>query len=121
MKLVRAILMGVLLWILIFVEWSIMIFAPVLKDLGKAQWLVHYIVLIPIAILCSWLYYKSKDKLNGFTLGAIFLIVGNILDLIITAPLFTGYVAYYSNTLLWLAFLELLVITGVYWIIAVKK
>jgi len=89
MKLLRAISVGALLWAFIFVEWSIIIFAPVLKDLGDWQYLIHYIVLIPIVIFGASYYYKSNNKVNGFLLGIVMLIVGLILDAIITVPFFT--------------------------------
>ncbi len=116
MRAKRAIIIGVLAWMLIFIEWSIIMFAPVLKDIGRWQWLIHYIILLVIAIYCASLYYKRKDKLNGFVLGMVFLLVGTILDLIITVPLFIdgGYIAYYSNYLLWIGFAEFVIITWIY-------
>jgi hypothetical protein len=116
MNLKKAILAGVLIWILIFVEWSLIIFTPILKDLGFGQWIVHYVVLIPIVLIGAKLYYKNNPKINGYVLGLVFLAVGIILDLIITVPLFMqgGYVEYYSNNYLWLGFLEMILITGLY-------
>jgi len=115
MRFGRAIVVGALAWILIFVEWSVIMFAPVLKDLGNMQWAVHYVVLILIAIFCAWLYYRSGDKANGFVLGMIMLIIGVILDAAITVPLFIkSYSGYFGNPLLWGGFLELVVLVGLY-------
>ena len=49
-------------------------------------------------------------------LGIIFVVVGTILDLIITAPFFTGYGPYYSNILLWFGFLEVIIVS---WIVQI--
>lgn len=57
MKILRAVSVGALLWAIIFVEWSVMIFAPVIKDLEKLQYAIHYVLLIPIVLLGAHLYY----------------------------------------------------------------
>ena len=125
MKLLRAILIGALLWVLIFVEWSILIFAPVLKDLGNWQFLIHYIVLIPIVIFGASYYYKSKDKVNGFLLGTVMLVTGLVLDAIITVPLFVGpqgvtYSEFFFSLLMLIGYAEFLLISGFYWMKKVK-
>jgi len=125
MKLLRAILIGALLWVLIFVEWSIIIFAPVLKDLGNWQYLIHYLVLIPIVYFGVKYYYKNMDRANGFVLGLVMLAAGLILDAAITVPLFTipqgtGYVAFFTAPLMLIGYAEFVVISGVYWIKKIK-
>ncbi|MBC8501233.1 MAG: DUF5367 family protein [Nanoarchaeota archaeon] len=125
MKVLRAILIGALLWALIFVEWSIIMFAPVLKDLGNWQYLIHYIVLIPIVLFGASYYYKSKDKVNGFLLGLVMLLTGIILDAIITVPFFTspqgvGYIKFFFSISMLVGFVEFIAISGIYWIKKIK-
>jgi hypothetical protein len=117
MKTLKAISLGVLLWILIFIEISITMLGLKLSD--TTVWIIHYTLLIPFAILCAGIYYKSKDKINGFALGLVFLIVGIILDMIVTVPLFIipqggGYGTYFSNMFMLSGFLELIVLVGIY-------
>ncbi len=112
MKLLRAALLGVLIWVLIFVEISI--FKVGLELSETLQNVIHYILLVPITFFAAWFYYKSKDDINGFLLGIIFLVVGTILDLVITAPLFTSYSELYLDPYLWVGFVELVVLTGTY-------
>lgn len=117
MKTLRALSIGALVWVLIFIEISITMIG--LKFSETTVWVAHYFVLIPIAILCSWLYYKSKDSINGFVLGIVFLIVGIVLDMIVTVPLFIipqggGYGTYFSNIFMLSGFLELIVLVGIY-------
>lgn len=87
-----------------------------LKFSDVVIWIVHYILLVPIVVFCAWLYYKSGDKVNGFLLGLIMLIVGIILDVIITVPLFNNmnYASYFSNLYMLAGFLESVVIVGIY-------
>lgn len=117
MKTLRVILVGVLLWILIFVEISITMVGLKLSD--SAVWIIHYLFLIPIGILCARIYYKSHDKLNGFLLGFILLVVGTILDAVITVPIFIipqggSYAAFFSDWTMLIGGLELIVVTGLY-------
>ena len=109
--------MGVLLWVFIFIEISITMIG--LKLPNTTVWTIHYILLIPFSILCAKFYYKSKDNVNGFVLGIVILIVGIILDMITTVPLFIipqggNYGTYFSNMFMIAGFIELVVIVGIY-------
>lgn len=76
---------------------------------------IHYVLLIPIVWLCAWLYYKSKEKFNGFVLGIIFVLIGTVLDLLITVPMFVkDFGVYYSSLYLWIGFAETIIIVGLY-------
>ena len=113
-------LWGFLLWIFIFVEWSILIFLPWVKDHKFVQWIIHFIVLIFLVIICVSQYFKKVKATTkeGFLVGVYFLIIGNVLDLIITVPLFIkSYGLFYSSWPLWLGFLELIVVSTLvgYW------
>lgn len=75
--------------------------------------------MIPIALLCAWLYYKSQDKINGFLLGLYLVIVGIILDCIITVPLFIipqggNYLLYFSEFYLIAGLVEGILLVGIY-------
>lgn len=114
MKALRAILLGILLWVLIFVEISIV--QKGLKITSLTGQIIHYIFLIPFVVLCVAIYYQSRDKFNGFFLGIFLLLIGNIFDLVLTIPLFIegGYAAFYSDIYLWIGFAEVVIVTGVY-------
>ncbi len=117
MKALRAILVAILVWILIFVEISV--FKIGLGITGITQYIIHYFFLIIFSVLGAAIYYKSKDKMNGFVLGIFLLLVGNILDLLITIPMFTvkqfetlkeAYAGFYSDIYLWVGFLIVVVV-----------
>ena len=117
MKTLRAILLGVLLWVLIFVEISITMVG--LKFPDMTVWVIHYLFLIPFGILCARLYYKSRDKINGFLLGIVLLVVGAILDLIITVPFFIipqggSYATFFLSSSMWISFVEVIAVVGIY-------
>lgn len=106
--------LGILLWVVIFIEISLTKIAFGLSDL--AVWTTHYILLIPFAVFIASRYYKCKDRVNGFVLGLVVVIVGIVLDAIITVPFFMNghYSIYFSQPTLLVGFFEAIVIFGVY-------
>jgi hypothetical protein len=117
MKYLRAIGIGVLFWLIIFIEISITMIG--LKFSNTLVYIIHYIVMIPLGIFIAWLYYKSKDKINGFLLGLFIVITGIVLDLMITVPLFIipsggTYISYFSEIFLIIGFIEAVIIIGIY-------
>jgi hypothetical protein len=126
MNALRALLVGALLWAVIFIEWSILLFAPVVKDMGDRQNFVHYVLLIPIVLFGAWLFYKNGNKTNGFLAGVLMLIAGIVLDALITVPLFAGpqngvtHVEFFTSGWMLIGFVELILISGLYWMKKVK-
>ena len=122
MKPLRAIGVGTLIWALIFVIWSVMVFTPTLKDLVTLQWSIHYILLALIVWFGSSLYYTKNDKTSGWKVGLIFLGTGIFLDAIISVPLFikVPLQEYFLQPQLLLGFAELLAVTQIYWVKKVK-
>jgi hypothetical protein len=116
MRVGLAFLTGILLWILIFVEISVS--DGVLGLSYEIVYVVHYFALILFVMLCSFIYFRKSrgDAGEGLLLGVIYLITGIILDSIITVPFFTeqSYIAYFSNPLLLIGFLELLILTVIF-------
>ncbi len=111
--------LGVFLWILIFVEVSIVMFIPGLPEL--VQRIVHFIALaLFVGFLVNTYFKKVKPDLReGFLLGIFLLLVGTLLDIIITIPLFVkDYTGFYSSWWLWAGYLELLVVSSLvgYWL-----
>lgn len=93
MKLIRAILSGVLLWILIFFEVSILMFGFGLDQTTMNYYVAHYILEILLVVLVSLIYFRRAraGALRGLFLGIIFIIVGIILDAVLTIPLFMDF------------------------------
>lgn len=117
MNLKRAILFGALLWVLIFVWWSILMFVPGLTE--TIQYIIHFVLLIIAASYIASRYYKKKDKVNGFLLGLVFLVTGIILDAVITVPLFTipqgtGYLDFFFNPLMLVGYVISVLTVGIY-------
>ena len=85
----KAAMLGVEVWLLIFFEVSFLMFGAKLSPPSVAYYTIHFILLTFFLVLAS-LYYFNKTKstkINGFYLGIVLMIVGVILDSIITVPL----------------------------------
>ena len=112
----RALGFGALLWVFVFILWSIIAFLPWLKDIMWLQYVIWYVVEIPLVLLLAKWYFK-QDKPNlkkGVVLGVIGLIVAAVLDLVITVPLFIGsYSQFYGQWMLWVGFVLVLVLTAI--------
>jgi hypothetical protein len=115
MGIFKGILIGIVLWLLIFVEVSVLMFAFNLSS--DLYYIIHFILLSLFVILgCLWYFRKSKGGfLRGLLVGIIFVITGIILDAIITAPFFAseGYVLLIRTDILlgelWIIILSALV------------
>ena len=90
MKFWRAVLTGVLIWVLVFFEVSILMFGFKLNPPNSLYYIIHFVFLAIFILLASLIYFrKAKAGFGqGLWLGIIFIIVGIALDSIITIPLF---------------------------------
>lgn len=117
MNVKRGILFGLLLWIFIFIVISILIFLPWVKDSTVRINIIWYILEIPIVLLLTKWYFKQRrpNFKEGFLLGVLALVVGTILDLVITVPLFMkgDYAQFYGDWMLYIGYVELLILTTV--------
>lgn len=114
---ISATLWAAILWSLIFVEISIVMFTPSLFGLYFQQKLIHLSLLPFMTLICVYMFFRSiKEKSSmvyGFYIGLYFLAVGTILDLLITIPLFLipqglGLADFYNQWNIWLGFVEVL-------------
>lgn len=120
MKLLKAILLGIFLWILIFIWWSIIMEVPALSGRLLLQWLIHFALLVPACVLVARVYYMSDDKMSGFFLGIIFIVVAIVLDLLVTIHIVPGgFGRFFSNPFLWIGFIELLFVVWITEVVSV--
>jgi hypothetical protein len=109
----RATLLGILLWVLIFAEMSALMFSG-LDNL--AQQIIHFGLLAIFAVVCSYIYFNENEDSwkEGFLLGAWMILTGTILDLLITIPFFVkSYPAYYLQWQIWAGFIEVIILSTI--------
>ncbi|NCO05315.1 MAG: hypothetical protein GW939_04195 [Candidatus Magasanikbacteria bacterium] len=116
----RAIQFGVMLWVIIFVVFSIILFLPPLQNKELLPHIILWILLLPITLgLTKW-YFKAIEPTGkrGFQLGIIALLVGTFLDLTITQLFVPGtyqqfITSFYGDWKLYVGFAEILCITTI--------
>lgn len=87
----KSILLGILLWVIIFFEVSILMFGFNLKSPEISYYILHGILITIFYILAVLYYFSGKVKKGfgqGILLSIVLIIVEVILDSIITIPLF---------------------------------
>jgi len=126
MNILKGIWTGALLWVLIFFEVSILMFGFKLSaSNGVGYYAVHYFFVIFLVLLCSFIYFKGElgGLKQGIAVGLTWLIIGLILDLVITIPLFIGFdkIGNFYNVGMIIGMLEGVVLTVLFGLIFGKK
>jgi RsiW-degrading membrane proteinase PrsW (M82 family) len=119
MKIVRAALSGIIVWILIFASFIAMSFIPVIKDSELQQFIVLYVLLIPIGIAGLKFYYRKAYRTSGLLVGVIMAVTALAIDATITLPFVVipeggSYAEFFGNSLLWILVGELIGLSYLY-------
>ena len=120
MNTLRAITSGALVWIMIFISYTIMSFIPGLKDSEFQQYLVIYTFLIPFVLLGLKFYYKKGKTNNVLTLALVMASTAFLLDMVITVPFVIiphggSYSSFFGDPMFWVLPVEYIVITTLHW------
>jgi len=115
-----SVLLGILLYVLIFVEISVLMFVPALQNKPAMQTIIHLIILPFLVLICGYIYFRGKKGTlkEGLLFGIALLAVGTILDWIITIPLFImpkgqAFFDFYKTWSIWAGFAEVLALSAI--------
>lgn len=109
----KAFLFGVILWVFIFAIFSIVMFIPWFIDRTLAQYAVVWILEIPLTLALAKWYFAGANSTwkKGLLLGVVGLVVGTVLDMLITVPLFVkSFYLYYTSWMLYAGYAWVLVL-----------
>lgn len=108
----KTVLFGILMWLIVFVEVSIIGFSGSLATMGANGFeftqtgsLVHLAAVILISVILAKLYYKKANvSFSDALMVAIgILVTGIILDAVITVPFFVkDYQMFFGDVNLWI-------------------
>jgi len=121
MKIVRASLIGSVVWTVIFCLFTLLSILPITKDSQTLQALIVGICIIPSAYIGAKIYYKNGNSGNGLIIGLIMVTTALILDALITVPLVEipynkgDYLTFFSSTILWFLVSINIVVIYYYW------
>jgi len=126
----RAIVSGVVTWILGVFTYSAPYFFSFIENSERYANVVFPIALIPAVIVGAYIYYRAGHrraghrragyKTNGFILGGVMVMVAIVLDALITVPLFIipeggNHFSFFTDPSFWLIAAEFVIVTAIYW------
>lgn len=121
MNIVRASIIGSIVWVAIFSLFTLLSFIPITKDSQTLQATIIGICIVPLAYFGAKAYYKKGYGGNGFVIGFIMVSVALILDALITVPLveipYNGgdYLTFFSSPILWILVAINIAVIYSYW------
>lgn len=126
MKVSRAVLSGVMIWLQIFTLFTAISFIPVLKESSYIQSIVIFAIVIPIVISGVWFYYRKEKSAKALHLALIIILTSLVLDAIITVPFIIipeggNYLSFFTDPNLLLLALEIVMISFAYYKFQIRK
>ena len=120
MKTTRAILLGIAIWLIAILFYSISYAILVLEDLDEQANIVLFVVVMPLVWFGCYFYYKKDNKTHGLKVGQTLLLTAVALDALITVPLFVipnggSHYSFFTSLGFWIIAFEFLVVAALYW------
>src|SRR5688572_2893208 len=103
----RAILSGVLVWLLVISTFTTLEAIPGIKDSFQQQSIITGILMVLYAMLAAVFYYKKGNRDHGLKVGLVISATALVLDVFITVPFFEipngrGYQSFFTSPVLWI-------------------
>lgn len=126
MKILKAITIGVVNWIIGVTIYSLSYTQPILENPELQGNICLALVLIPLGWLGAKFFYKSNDQVHGILPASILASVAVILDALVTVPMMIipaggSYGQFFGDAFFWLLITEYLLVVLLYWRLYVKS
>ena len=120
MKIKRAIVLGILIWSIGILLYSISYNVPLLENPETQANLVLFVAVIPLVWFGCWFYYKKDSKTHGYRVGQTLLLTAVTLDALITVPFFVipkggSHYSFFTDLGFWMIAIEFLLVATLYW------
>lgn len=125
MKTLKALAVGILVWILGVSAFSAIYMLPILEDRYLQANIGLALVIPPLVWLGAWMFYNKEKSVHGFTLGLLMLLASATLDALITVPMLIipyggSYASFFGSTDFWLIAFEFVAVAVTYWYVKVR-
>lgn len=122
MKHLRAIGIGIIIWILGVSVYNLSFYISFLEDTQQQANMLLFIAVMPLVWFGAKQYYKKGANTNGYWVGQTFFLTATALDALITVPVFVipnggSYYQFFTDLGFWLIGFEFISITVLYWYI----
>lgn len=128
MKQLRAISIGIIIWIIGVSVFTLSNYIPILEDAEQQSNMLLFISVMPLAWFGTKQYYKTDSNTHGYWVGQTFFLTATVLDALITVPVFIipnggSYYRFFTDLGFWLTGFEMITIAVMYWYIkaGIKK
>ena len=124
MKHVRAIGIGIFIWIIGVSLYTFSFYIPILENPELQANIFLSIGVVPLVWFGSKLYYRKNYTTKGYWLGLVFFSIAAVLDALVTVPLFIepyggSYYSFFTAIGFWLIGMEFVITATCYWYVEV--
>ncbi|WP_306013254.1 MULTISPECIES: DUF5367 family protein [unclassified Allomuricauda] len=124
MKHVRAIAIGIFIWIIGVSLYTFSFYIPILENPELQANIFLSIGVVPLVWFGSKLYYRKNNTTKGYWLGLVFFSIAAVLDALVTVPLFIepyggSYYSFFTAIGFWLIGMEFVITATCYWYVEV--
>lgn len=124
MKTQRSILLGIAIWIIGILFYSISYAIPILENPETQANIVLFVAVMPLVWFACSFYYKKDTKTHGFKVGQTLLLTAVALDALITVPFFVmpqggSHYSFFTSLGFWIIAFEFIAVATLYWYIRV--
>ena len=124
MKTKRAILLGMAIWIIGILFYSISYSVSIIENADTQANVVLFIVVMPLVWFACAFYYKKDNKTHGYKVGQTLLLTAVALDALITVPFFVmpnggNHYSFFTSIGFWIIAVEFLLVANLYWYVQV--
>lgn len=124
MKHVRAIGIGIFIWIIGVSLYTFSFYIPILENPELQANIFLSIGVVPLVWFGSKLYYRKNNTTKGYWLGLVFFSIAAVLDALVTVPLFIepyggSYYSFFTAMGFWLIGMEFVITATCYWYVEV--
>ena len=125
MKHVRAIGIGIFIWIIGVSLYTFSFYIPILENPELQANIFLSIGVVPLVWFGSKLYYRKNNTTKGYWLGLVFFLIAAVLDALVTVPLFIepyggSYYSFFTAMGFWLIGMEFVITATCYWYVEVN-
>ena len=124
MKHLKAISIGIIIWIIGVSVYTLSSYISILENAEQQANMLLFISVMPLAWFGAHQYYKQDMKTHGYWVGQTFFLTATALDALITVPFFvipngSSYYQFFTDLGFWLIGFEFITITVLYWYIKI--
>ena len=120
MTLLKAIGIGIIIWMIGITIYTVSFYIPLSEDLELQANILLSLGILPVVWHGAKLYYQKNSITKGYLLGLTFFFTAAVLDALITVPYLIipnggNYYNFFTAFGFWLIGLEFILVATVYW------